>query len=88
MGIGPRPSAPHPPHQEPHQGPAALTRCGLRPPNGSHGRPLASAQETVPQIATDVEGLAPDDPLGHGIALMQEGCPQCWAASQHAMVWV
>jgi hypothetical protein len=42
-------------------------------------------QEMVPQIATDVEGLAPDDLLGHGIALEQDGCPQRWAASQHAM---
>jgi hypothetical protein len=33
-------------------------------------------QEMVPQIATDVEGLARDDPLRHGIALGQEGCPQ------------
>jgi hypothetical protein len=45
-------------------------------------------QEMVPQIAIDVEGLAPDDLLGHGIALIQEGCAQRWAASQHAMVRV
>ncbi len=42
----------------------------------------------VPQIATGVEGRAPDDLLGYGIALGQEGCPQLWAASQHAMVCV
>ena len=42
-------------------------------------------QEMVPQIAMDVEGLALDDPLGHGMTLGPEGCPQRWAASQHAL---
>src|SRR5262249_23603485 len=35
-------------------------------------------QEMIPQIATDVEGRARDDPLGHEIALGPEGYPQRW----------
>jgi hypothetical protein len=69
-GIGPRPATPHQPHQEPHQGPAARTRCGIRPPTAHTSGPLVvmvwagsidrerAWQEMVAQIATDVEGRA------------------------------
>jgi hypothetical protein len=32
--------------------------------------------------------LAPDNPLGEGVRLVQEGCPQLWAAYQNAKVRV